>query len=340
MHPTFGRGHAVDDLADRVGNANPAERHVAARDAFGELHDVRLDAVVLQAEPSTRAAEPGDHLVGNQQHVVSRADLTDAREVVRRRDDDTSRPLHRFGDERRHRFRTRVEDGFLEFVGRGHAETDPRIRADEAIRVGRVDVQEARRARLEHRPEGREAGRAHRGEREPVIGALPRDDLDLLRLAERLPVEPRGLERRLGGFGPAAREEEGVDRGKDQRTQPLGQRDRGHVAPARIGGMKREGRHLPLGGIGQLPPAVSDVHVPQAREAVDVFASVRILDQRTVSGDPDARRGVRRRVMQRMKQMRPIRIERGRNTHARHATVLRADGHLYRSSPELTSIAK
>jgi hypothetical protein len=83
-----------------------------------------------------------------------------------------------------------------------------------------------------------------------VIGAVARDDLDLLRLAERLPVEPRGLEGRLTGFGAAAREEEGVDRGIDQRTQSLGQRDRGLVAPARIRGMKREGRHLPLGGIG------------------------------------------------------------------------------------------
>ena len=55
------------------------------------------------------------------------------------------------------------------------------IGVDEAIRIGRVDVQEARRARLEHRPEGRQAGRAHRRQRQAVIGAVARDDLDLVR---------------------------------------------------------------------------------------------------------------------------------------------------------------
>ena len=100
VHPAFARRHAVDDVAHRVGDADAAEWDVAAGDALGELHDVRLDAVVLQPEPAAGAAEAGDHIVGDEQHVVARADLTDAREVVRGRDDDAAGPLDRLGDER------------------------------------------------------------------------------------------------------------------------------------------------------------------------------------------------------------------------------------------------
>ncbi len=174
---------------------------------------------------------------------------------------------------------------------------------------------EAGRARLEHRPERRKACCAHRGERQPVIGAVPGDDFDFVWLAAGLPVKPCGLERGLGGLGAAAREEEGIDGREHQPAQALGQRDRGLVGAARIRGMERECRHLPPGGVSQLLPPVADVHVPEARETVDVLASGRILDQGAVARDPDPGRGVRRRVMQRMKEMRAIGIERVADAH-------------------------
>src|SRR5262245_21477353 len=122
------------------------------------------------------------------------ADLADAAEIVGWRDDDAARPLHRFCDEGGDGVGALRENRRLEPIRRGLAERLARIVAHEAIRIWRVDVDEPRRPRLEHRPERREAGRAHRGERESVISAEPRDHLDLVRLADGLPVEARRLE--------------------------------------------------------------------------------------------------------------------------------------------------
>ena len=72
------------------------------------------------------------------------------------------------------------------------------------------DVEEAGHARLEHLPVGRHAGGAHRLQRDAVVGLLARDDLDLVGLALRLPVEARRLERRLVRLGAAAGEEDGL----------------------------------------------------------------------------------------------------------------------------------
>ena len=126
VHPAFARRHAVDHLAHRVGDADAAERDVAAGDALRELHDVRLDAVVLQPEPAAGAAEAGDHFVGDQQHVVARADLADAREVVGGRDDDAAGALDRLGDERGDGVGALAQDRLFELVGGGDAEADAR----------------------------------------------------------------------------------------------------------------------------------------------------------------------------------------------------------------------
>ena len=72
MHPTLARRHVVDHLANRIRDADAAERDVSARDPLRELHDVGFDAVMLQSEPSPGAPEAGDHFVGDEQHVMLR----------------------------------------------------------------------------------------------------------------------------------------------------------------------------------------------------------------------------------------------------------------------------
>ena len=61
------------------------QRDVGAGHRLGEGHDVRLDVPVAQGEPAAGASEAGDHLVGDEQHVVAVADLAQLGEVVRRR---------------------------------------------------------------------------------------------------------------------------------------------------------------------------------------------------------------------------------------------------------------
>ena len=230
----------------------------------------------------------------------------DAREVVGGRDDHAAGALHRLGDEGRHRAGAFLQDRLFQLVGCGHAKAHARVGGHEAVGVGRLDVAEARRARLEHRPEGRQPGGAHGRQRQAMVGAMARDDLDLVGLAERLPVEARGLERALGRLGPAAREEERVDRGVGQAAQALSQLDGLLVGAACVGGVERQRGHLFLGGVGQFAPAVADVDVPQARQAVEVLTPGGVGDARAVALDPDACTGMRRRVVQRVHQVRLI----------------------------------
>jgi len=60
-------------LRDLVEHAT--QRQIPAGHAFGEGDEVRLDPPMAEREPSPGAAEPGDHLVGDQQHIVAIADL-------------------------------------------------------------------------------------------------------------------------------------------------------------------------------------------------------------------------------------------------------------------------
>src|SRR5262249_59440135 len=45
VHPALRRRHTVDDIAQLVGNADPAERHVPARGPLAVLPDVALAPV-------------------------------------------------------------------------------------------------------------------------------------------------------------------------------------------------------------------------------------------------------------------------------------------------------
>ncbi len=84
-------------------------------------------------------------------------------------------------------------------------------------------MREAGDPRLEQRPVGCDAGRAHRGQRDPVVAIDPRNDLGLFWLALDLPVGAGQLDARLGRLAPAAGEEKVIDRRVAQRGQPLGQ---------------------------------------------------------------------------------------------------------------------
>ena len=179
VHP--GLAALLHRVRDLVADADAAEGEVARRDGLGELDHVGLDAPVLQAEHPAGAAEPGDDLVRDQQHVVPGADLADAREVVGLGRDHAAAALHRLGDEHGDRLRPFGEDGLLQLVRRGDALAFRTLRRLVAVGIGAWNVDEARHARLEHRPVDAHPRRAHGGERDAVIAPDAGDHLGLLR---------------------------------------------------------------------------------------------------------------------------------------------------------------
>ena len=74
--------------------------HVAARERFGDRHEVGLDVPLLEREERARAAEPGLHLVDREQRAVAVTQLGRAAQVAVGRDEHTL-ALDRLDDERR-----------------------------------------------------------------------------------------------------------------------------------------------------------------------------------------------------------------------------------------------
>src|SRR5277367_2587145 len=64
--------------------------------------------------------------------------------------------------------------------------------------------------------------------------------------------------------------------------------------------------HLRRGGVGQFAPPMTDIDVPQSREAVDVFPAVRIAKHGALALDDDQRPPVIVGMVQRVNQIAPI----------------------------------
>src|SRR5215469_2494489 len=66
------------------------QRHVAGAESLPHGHEVRRRVPVLHGQKVTAAPNPGHDLVGNEQDVMSVADLTEALVVARRGYDGTA----------------------------------------------------------------------------------------------------------------------------------------------------------------------------------------------------------------------------------------------------------
>ena len=300
VHP--GGVRRVHDVRDLVADADAAEREVTRGDRLGELDHVRLHPPVLEAEHPSGAPEPRDHLVGDEEDVVLVADLADAREVVVLRDDHAARPLHGFGDEHGHRVGAFAENRLLELV-RGRDSLAHPLRCPVAVGVGRGDVHEARHPGLEHRPVCGDSGCGHRGQGDPVVAPLARDDLGLVRLAPKLPVVAGHLEVAVARFAAAGGEIEAVDVRIGDGGEALGELDRTRVGAPRIPGCIGKLRHLRGGRIHQLPASVAGGVVPEPREAIDESVAVGVDELRPLAADPDLSAGMRGRAVQGVNEM-------------------------------------
>ena len=157
---------------------------------------------MVKTEPAAGPSEAGHHLVGDQQHAVSRADLGDRRPVVVGRHDRAEGGADdRLGEERGHPTGARVADRGVELGGQ-------RLPLAEgvcaglacAVRVGRRDVPEPAQPRLVRLAERRTSARIERAEGVAVIAPVPRDEDVPVRFPSGQVVDARELEGRLDRF--------------------------------------------------------------------------------------------------------------------------------------------
>ena len=197
---------------ERVGNAGAdrrgAQRHVAGCQALGKTQHVRPDPPAARAEQAAAAPETGDHLVGDQQHVVHVAHLAHERPVVRGRHDHPARPLYGLGDERRDIARTLRANLPVQDIGADAAQFlgvfGPRI----AVRKRVGDLRAPRQERMIGLSKGGHSVQRRASEMHPVVPVLQGNEPGLRRLPARVPELARELQRRLHRIRPPQREED------------------------------------------------------------------------------------------------------------------------------------
>ena len=173
------------------------ERRVAARDALRDRQDVGRRAPVVEAEHAARPAEPGDHLVDDQEDAVAGADVAQRREVAVVGHLDRLPERDRLGDHGGHGVGPLAQDRALDVAGaleRASA-VDGAEAAAPGRRLGHVD--EPRHERRERLARLGDAGRRHRAVRRAVVGAVAADDLHPVWPALTAVIGPNDLERRL-----------------------------------------------------------------------------------------------------------------------------------------------
>ena len=171
VHPGLIGGRVEDDVADGVGHLYATQWQIAAGDAFGELHNIRIDAKVVAAEPFSSAPKTTNDLIHNQQNVVLFADGLHLFKIALVWHDQAAGPLNRLGDESGHSIGPLADDGFFQSPRRGLG--DGFIFADVAgiaIGIWIRDMNKTIHQRAKHAMIGADASRAHRRHRNAVIG--------------------------------------------------------------------------------------------------------------------------------------------------------------------------
>ena len=116
----------LEHLEHLFGGDADGNRRIARGHALGHGDEIRLDAVMLIAEPlGSGAPDPADHLVDMQQDVVFAADLLHPLPVAFGRGDDAAAGGHRLKAERAHGVGAFAQDHLFDQVGRRHAEVTP-----------------------------------------------------------------------------------------------------------------------------------------------------------------------------------------------------------------------
>ena len=270
---------AGDLVVEPLRDDRRAQRQIARRQPLGAGDDVGDDAVDLFGrEEVAQAAEAGDHLVGDVDHVVFAADLERARVVAGRRHHDAARRQDRLGDEGAHLVGAELEDLVLEVGDLLVAEVLDRLAVGPPVGVGRRQVVDGVGDEVETALVGRLAAQRRGQVGRAVVGVPAADDVLLLRPALHVVVELHEAHRRIDGGRAAGGEEHLVEVARRQLGElgaQLCRRRRAQRAERRI---VRHAPDLVGDGVGHLVAAVADVDAPHAARAVDELLAVGIVD--------------------------------------------------------------
>ncbi len=185
-------------LVDRLRDHQRRDRQKSGRERLCHGDHVGLELERLRAPHVCGAVEPADDLVDDEQEVVFLEDRLDFVEIGRRRNDHAAGTHDRLGDEGGDRLGILAQDQLLEILGEpGRKRLLAFARMGEAVMMRAVGVDDAGDRQIEIALVCGKAGQACRGDGDAVIGFHPRNDLLLLRPAERVVVVPDQLHRRV-----------------------------------------------------------------------------------------------------------------------------------------------
>ena len=262
-HHRHGPGRP-EGLGDAPRHDHRAQRDVARGDALGGEHDVGVEGPALTCEHRARTPIAADHLVGDEEHVMSATGLAHPGEVVARRCVDASRADDRL-----------AEEGCnvvpLAQQGLEGIRVVPRHLHHRGIEVAMP------------RPIGLDARQARPGQVHAVIRVLARDDHGALGLTELRPVAADQFHCRVDGVASPAREEDACIVQGSHRCEALRQverRPRRQVAERGIGG---ESAHLSGRRIRERFPPVAHIAVPQPGRRIEIATPLLIDDVRALA---------------------------------------------------------
>ena len=253
------------------------QRQVAPGDALADAEQVGPDAAALGGEQRAGAAEPGGHLVDDDQDVMGLSRFDHPAHRSRIGDLDARRALHQ---------RLEHEGGQLPGMAFDQG--------DRPVRPGRVVVARGPQGREAQRVEhvGAEASGAQ-GDRADGVAVIGAAEGEVARPPGDPLVAPeleRDLEGLLDGRRAIGREQEVRAVDGHATGQRLGQLDRRHVAVAEQGRV-RDAVELGPGRVVELGDVVTERRDPQRGDGVEVAAPVDI-DQLAPLGPFDDDRGV------------------------------------------------
>ena len=259
-------------IVDLPGDDGGRHREIRRCDPLCQRQNVRLDGIGLRTEQASCPAEAADHLVDDQQDVVTAKDLPDLREIPLGGQDHAADPHDRLCDERGDGIRSMIQDLGLQLAceavrKRLFGLPVPGL-PEEAWQVGGNHFFEVRIQVLVHVRHSAQACGENRGS---VVGAAPGHDLALGGLAQGLVIAPGHLDGRLVGLGPRAGEKHLLQRPRGDLDQLLRQLDQLVVAASPEGMAVGQVLQLPPGGVHQALFAIAQIGAPQAGHGVQVL---------------------------------------------------------------------